>query len=152
MASEARYHEPLTVIPPYWRSSFISVRSGEQRYLSVVPAVRARVSFRLLNLLIDRLPFSGRFDAIFCRNVLIYFDEPTQQAVIARLAEKLTPQGCLFLGLAEGLPRVPPGLTALGQSIYQNHGQNHRQNHGSNNGSNNGSDNGNPDGPRSSRG
>ena len=123
MAKAARYSDPLAVIPPGWRGSFLSVRSGEQRYLTVTPAARARVSFRLLNLLTERLPFRGRFDVIFCRNVLIYFDEPTQHAVIARLAEQLTPRGCLVLGLAEGLTQIPAGLVALGQSIYQNTGQ-----------------------------
>ena len=119
----ARYSESLAVIPPCWRGSFLNVRNGEQRYLTVAPAARERVSFRLLNLLTERFPFRGRFDVIFCRNVMIYFDEPTQQSVIARLAEQLTPGGCLFLGLAEGLTRIPPGLTALGQSIYQNNVQ-----------------------------
>lgn len=121
-AKAACYREPLGVIPPRWRGSFLNVRSGEQRYLTVSPAARARVSFRLLNLLTDRLPFRGRFDVIFCRNVLIYFDEPTQQGVIERLAAQLTPGGCLFLGLSEGLLRIPPGLSPLGQSIYQSHG------------------------------
>ena len=120
VAKAARYSEPLTVIPTSWRGSFLSVRAGEQRYLTVTPAARAWVSFRLLNLLTERLPFHGRFDVIFCRNVLIYFDEPTQQAVIARLADQLTAGGCLFLSLSEGLTRIPPGLTALGHSIYQN--------------------------------
>jgi chemotaxis protein methyltransferase CheR len=122
VAKAARYSDSLAVVPPRWRGSFLSVRSGEQRYLTVAPAARARVSFRLLNLLTERLPFRGRFDVIFCRNVLIYFDEPTQQAVLARLAEQLTPGGCLVLGLAEGLTQLPPGLLALGQSIYQNTG------------------------------
>lgn len=120
IAKAARYSEPLSVIPTSWRGSFLSTRSGEQRYLTVTPAARAWVSFRLLNLLTERLPFRGRFDVIFCRNVLIYFDEPTQQAVIARLADQLNPGGCLFLSLSEGLTRIPPGLTALGHSIYQN--------------------------------
>jgi chemotaxis protein methyltransferase CheR len=122
-AKAARYSDALNSIPAAWRGSFVSVRSGDQRYLTVMPAVRSRVTFRLLNLLAPRLPFRGRFDVIFCRNVLIYFDEAGQQEVIGRLARQLATGGCLFLSLAEGLTRVPHGLTALGHSIYQNNGR-----------------------------
>jgi chemotaxis protein methyltransferase CheR len=85
----------------------------------VSAALRQLIAFRPLNLLSPELPFHGKFDAIFCRNVLIYFDDQTRQTLIRRLREHLVPSGYLFLGLSEGLVQIPAGLSALGQSIYQ---------------------------------
>jgi len=66
----------------------------------ISPEIRAMVQFRQLNLLQD---FSqlGTFDLIFCRNVLIYFDQPTKSAIFARLAQRLEADGYLALGAAE---------------------------------------------------
>ncbi len=65
-------------------------------------ALRARVQFRTLNLLRD---FSalGRFDIVFCRNVLIYFEEATKSDILARIARQMAPDGYLVLGAAESL-------------------------------------------------
>jgi chemotaxis protein methyltransferase CheR len=72
---------------------------GEDRWL-VKPEIRGMVQFRVANL-IDDLSSLGRFDAIFCRNVLIYFDQSTKSAVLARLARMLPRDGYLCLGGAE---------------------------------------------------
>jgi chemotaxis protein methyltransferase CheR len=61
---------------------------------------RALVQFRQFNLLQDDAHL-GKFDVIFCRNVLIYFDQPTKSSIFARLARATEPDGCLFLGAAE---------------------------------------------------
>ena len=66
----------------------------------VSPALRARVEFRAHNLL-DALPTPGRFDVVFCRNVLIYLDTPTKSRVLDALARRLAPDGVLCLGAAE---------------------------------------------------
>ena len=66
----------------------------------VVPELRAMVSFRQLNLLQD-FGHLGSFDLIFCRNVLIYFDQPTKSGVLDRLAHVIEPDGFLVLGAAE---------------------------------------------------
>lgn len=66
----------------------------------VAPELRAMVSFRQLNLLHD-VGHLGSFDLIFCRNVLIYFDQPTKTGVIERLARVIEPDGFLVLGAAE---------------------------------------------------
>ena len=63
-------------------------------------AIRGRVRFRMFNLLDDPSSLGG-FDAIFCRNVLIYFDQPTKTAVLERMSRILAPDGYLFLGGAE---------------------------------------------------
>ena len=64
------------------------------------PDIRGKVEFRNQNLL-DNCEALGTFDVIFCRNVLIYFDEATKRAVLARVAERLAPDGYLVLGAAE---------------------------------------------------
>ncbi|MBI2716410.1 MAG: protein-glutamate O-methyltransferase CheR [Rhizobiales bacterium] len=66
----------------------------------IAPEIRAMVSFRPLNLLHD-FGHLGSFDLIFCRNVLIYFDQPTKIGVLDRLARVIEPDGFLVLGAAE---------------------------------------------------
>jgi chemotaxis protein methyltransferase CheR len=66
----------------------------------IKPALRAAVSFREWNLLEDPRPL-GRFDIVFCRNVLIYFDAPTKRLVLDRIAALMPPDGVLYLGGAE---------------------------------------------------
>ena len=73
----------------------------------IAPEIRAMVSFRQLNLLQD-FGHLGSFDLIFCRNVLIYFDQPTKIGVLDRLARVIEPDGFLVLGAAETVI----GLTA----------------------------------------
>jgi chemotaxis protein methyltransferase CheR len=73
-------------------------QAGEQWHIA--PEVRAMVQFRPLNLLNDFTPL-GTFDLVFCRNVLIYFDQPTKADVLTRLAKQMTPDGYLVLGAAE---------------------------------------------------
>lgn len=67
---------------------------------TIVPSIRSTVSFREFNLLNDPTPF-GQFDVIFCRNVLIYFDQETKARVLARLSQRLPGDGTLYLGGAE---------------------------------------------------
>lgn len=73
--------------------------AGDGR-LRVIDPVRRLVSFRRLNLLED-WPMQGQFAAIFCRNVVIYFDEPTQQKLWEKFAPRLAPEGALYIGHSE---------------------------------------------------
>lgn len=66
----------------------------------IAPAIRAMVDYRPLNLIKD-FAHLGQFDVIYCRNVLIYFDQPTKADVLRRLANALAPEGALLLGAAE---------------------------------------------------
>jgi len=72
-------------------------------------AMRGLVAFRELNLM-DDWPLKGGFQAIFCRNVVIYFDEATQERIWRRFEPLLAPEGRLYVGHSE---RVPPGLTGF---------------------------------------
>jgi chemotaxis protein methyltransferase CheR len=71
----------------------------------ITPELRAMVQFRPLNLLHDFAPL-GRFDLVFCRNVLIYFDPPTKLAMFERLVKAIEPDGMLMLGAAESVVGV----------------------------------------------
>jgi len=66
----------------------------------IAPELRSMVQFRTLNLLNDFSPL-GKFDIVFCRNVLIYFDQPTKTAVLNRMAHQIAEDGYLVLGAAE---------------------------------------------------
>jgi chemotaxis protein methyltransferase CheR len=66
----------------------------------IAPAIRAMVDFRPANLL-QNLMHLGTFDVVFCRNVLIYFDQPTKIEVFERIARVMAPDGFLSLGAAE---------------------------------------------------
>ncbi|MBB5695628.1 CheR family methyltransferase [Muricoccus pecuniae] len=80
--------------------------------------LKALIAFRQLNLL-DSWPMRGPFDAIFCRNVVIYFDKPTQRALFDRFADMLVPGGHLFIGHSESLFRTCDRFRHLGRTIYQ---------------------------------
>ncbi|RYE83544.1 MAG: protein-glutamate O-methyltransferase CheR [Hyphomicrobiales bacterium] len=81
-------------------------------------AVRALVSFKPLNLM-TAWPMKGPFDAIFCRNVAIYFDKPTQGELFARLGKLIVPEGFLYIGHSENLGSGSEGFRLVGKTIYQ---------------------------------
>ena len=80
--------------------------------------VRNMVTFKQLNLLRE-WPMKGTFDAIFCRNVLIYFNEQTKLEIIRRFYALLKPGGYLFIGHSESLQNSDTDFQLLGQTIYQ---------------------------------
>jgi chemotaxis protein methyltransferase CheR len=84
-----------------------------------IPAgVRELVSFKPLNL-IGAWPMKGPFDAVFCRNVAIYFDKPTQGEVFGRFAKLIAPEGFLYIGHSENLGSGGDGFRLVGKTIYQ---------------------------------
>jgi chemotaxis protein methyltransferase CheR len=85
----------------------------------VRPELAAMVKFSRLNLLDPSWPLKEPVDAIFCRNVMIYFDKPTQKKVLDRFAPLLKPEGLLFAGHSENASLVSPGFKAVGQTVYE---------------------------------
>jgi len=83
----------------------------------VCEKVRELVTIRQLNLM-DQWPFRGKFDVIFCRNVMIYFDKPTKDVLIERMAKALIPTGILAVGSAESANRPEYGLRTVQPSVY----------------------------------
>ncbi len=92
------------------------VQAGQAR---VRPELRTLVSFRPLNLLAFAWPSRKPFDAIFCRNVMIYFDRATQAAILRRLASLLRPDGLLFVGHSESLFHVSETFRLRGKTVYE---------------------------------
>jgi len=80
--------------------------------------LRSLTTFRQLNLM-QEWPMRGPFDAIFCRNVIIYFDKPTQRVLFERMARLQRPGDFLFLGHSESLYRVSERYELIGRTIYR---------------------------------
>jgi chemotaxis protein methyltransferase CheR len=80
--------------------------------------LRRRVSFQHLNLLQPDYPFAQRFDLVLCRNVMIYFDRPTQETLIGKLSEQLETGGHLLVGHSESLGSIRHSLRQLQPAVY----------------------------------
>lgn len=84
----------------------------------IAQPIRELVTFNALNLL-EQWPMHGPMDAIFCRNVVIYFDNPTKQRLFARYAQMLAPGGYLFLGHSESMHGLSDAFDLVGRTIYR---------------------------------
>ena len=91
-------------------------RSGLVR---VRPELRQLITFKPLNLLAGSWPISGPFDVIFCRNVMIYFDKPTQSQILARFVPLLKPGGLLFAGHSENFMYASDAFKLRGKTVYE---------------------------------
>nr|WP_255616820.1 protein-glutamate O-methyltransferase [Aurantimonas sp. VKM B-3413] len=96
--------------PTYEEGEARSARGTAEMKFEVVDAMRDLVAFRELNLVGD-WPMRGMFDAIFCRNVTIYFDQPTRERVWKRFGERILPEGFLYVGHSERV--TGPALEGL---------------------------------------
>ena len=103
--------------PGYRKVGFEAVPGGN--FVSVKDSIRRLVVFKPLNLMSPEWPMRGTFDAVFCRNVIIYFDNDTKQRLIRRYVNLLAPAGHLFLGHAESLVGRTPELKICGRTAYQ---------------------------------
>ena len=83
------------------------------------PELRRLIEFGRLNLLASPWPMTTKFDAIFCRNVMIYFDKPTQAKIIQRFAPVMKPDGLLFAGHSENLLHAGELFKLRGKTVYQ---------------------------------
>jgi len=86
--------------------------------VKVKPDLKEIIRFQQVNLMND-WPWNESFDIVFCRNVVIYFDKPTQQRLFARYHQALKSDGHLFIGHSESLYKVSEQFKLLGKTIYQ---------------------------------
>lgn len=93
-------------------------KGANQGKVRVSSELQKLVSFRQLNLLHD-WPMRGKFDAIFCRNVVIYFDKPTQKTLFERFANIMHSHGALFIGHSETMHNVSDAFQLVGKTIYR---------------------------------
>ncbi|MDR3423588.1 MAG: protein-glutamate O-methyltransferase [Alphaproteobacteria bacterium] len=103
-------------IPDMYRDDI--VRAKDQSRIRVSDELKALVTFKPLNLL-DDWPMRGLFDAVFCRNVVIYFDKPTQAELFSRLADLIKPKGWLYIGHSENLYKVCDRFDLVGRTTYR---------------------------------
>jgi len=87
-------------------------------FVQVHPRLRELVTIQPLNLL-HEWPMHGKFDAIFCRNVVIYFDKPTKQRLFSRYAGMLESQAYLFLGHSESMYGLSEDFDLIGRTVYR---------------------------------
>ncbi|MDX1957930.1 MAG: protein-glutamate O-methyltransferase CheR [Leptospiraceae bacterium] len=85
----------------------------------VKPNLKSMITFKKLNLLDNTYPFVERFDIIFCRNVIIYFDKPTQKKIFQQMEKVLMDDGLLIIGHSETLFGISDSFKFLGHTIYQ---------------------------------
>ena len=108
----------VEALPPADRDLALEqVEPGSPVLFSVKPALRALVHFARLNLM-EYWPIRGPFDCIFCRNVMIYFDHPTQERLVNRMAGLLAKGGTLYVGHSESLSAIKHPLRSIGPATY----------------------------------
>lgn len=106
---------PLDMRQRYLRRS----RDRSARTVRIAPELRAHVQFARLNLIEGPYGLDTQFEIIFCRNILIYFDRPTQFAVISNLCSHLRPGGFLFIGHSETLSGMDLPLRQVATTVFQ---------------------------------
>ena len=85
----------------------------------VIPALRKLIEFRQLNLLAPRYDVGGPYDALFCRNVMIYFDKPTQRGILSRLVQHMGDDGLLYTGHSENYLHASDLIQPCGRTLYR---------------------------------
>ncbi|HJW55561.1 MAG TPA: CheR family methyltransferase [Burkholderiaceae bacterium] len=98
---------------------FLRGKGAQEGFVRVRPELREIVTFKQLNLLSGNWPISGAFDAIFCRNVMIYFDKPTQGKILGRFAPLMKADGLLFAGHSENFLYVSDAFKLRGKTVYE---------------------------------
>ncbi|MEO8332167.1 MAG: CheR family methyltransferase [Gallionella sp.] len=98
---------------------FLQGTGAQSGFVKVRPELQAMITFRPVNLLADSWPIRGPLDAIFCRNVMIYFDKETQLKILQRFAPMLQPDGLLFAGHSESFYNATHLLRLRGKTVYE---------------------------------
>ncbi len=110
--------ERVTNLPKEQLRRWFMLGEGSQGgNVKVSKELRALITFRQLNLM-EPWPMTRKFDLIFCRNVLIYFDKNMQKRLVNRFSDNLKDEGRLVVGHSENLSKVSERLTLLGKTIY----------------------------------
>jgi chemotaxis protein methyltransferase CheR len=111
--------ERLAGVTPEMLRRYFQKGTGKwEGHFRVKDSMRRRVAFHHLNLLEANYPFSKPFQVIFCRNVMIYFDRPTQETLVKYLSDRLVPGGHLLVGHSESLSGVKHNLRLVQPAVY----------------------------------
>ncbi len=117
-------HERVEPVPLALRKKYLlKSKDPSKKLVKIAPALREKVTFRRLNLMDQNFGIAEAMGVIFCRNVIIYFDKPTQAALIRKLFNQLVPGGYLFMGHSEVLSHLDVPLVSVAPSIYRKMGE-----------------------------
>ncbi|MCX7693611.1 MAG: methyltransferase domain-containing protein [Tepidimonas taiwanensis] len=98
---------------------FLRGKGSNEGLLRVKPELQRMVEFLMVNLIRDDWPFRDPFDIVFCRNVMIYFDAPTQRSVLERIHRVMKPGGLLFVGHSENFNDSRDLFVLRGKTVYE---------------------------------
>jgi chemotaxis protein methyltransferase CheR len=104
-------------MPDMWKLAYFN-RNNDGNY-SISDRIKSEVIFRVFNLMDDRFPFKRKFHVIFCRNVMIYFDNRTKTELVNKFYEHTEPGGYLFIGHSESIPREGTGYRYIMPAVYK---------------------------------
>jgi chemotaxis protein methyltransferase CheR len=101
------------------RRYLMRAKDASRGQVRIVPQLRAKLSFARLNLMDEAYPVENDMDLLFCRNILIYFDRPTQAKVLQRLCDHLRSGGYLFLGHSESIAGFDLPLMQVANTVFR---------------------------------
>ena len=104
--------------PERLRRFFLRGTGSQEGYVAVRPEIRRMVQFQRINLLDASYAVKGPLDVIFCRNVMIYFDKPTQYKILSRFAPMMQTDGLMFAGHSESFLHAADLFKSLGKTVY----------------------------------
>jgi len=107
------------IAPALLKKFFLRSKDRSRGVVRISPELRAQIVFRRINFMDADLGISEKMDIIFCRNVVIYFDKPTQQSLMRKFHQQLRPNGYLFLGHSETLNGLDVDFITRGSTVYQ---------------------------------
>ncbi len=105
-------------IPVALRNKYTTVCTDDRNFFEINDSIKNLISFNKMNLMKD-WPLKGELDAIFCRNVLIYFNAEDKKRIIDQLIQKLRIGGFLYMGHAESIMNAPDSIKNVGPTTYQ---------------------------------
>lgn len=111
--------EAIKEIPQKWKIDYFEKADANGENYKVKERIRNKVVFREFNLMTRPFPFKKKFHVIFCRNVMIYFDQPTKDALINRFYDATEPGGYLFIGHSESINRETSKYKYIMPAVYR---------------------------------
>jgi len=109
--------ETLEKLPKEWKEKYF--KKLDSNFYEVIPKIRNEVIFAQYNLMNETMPFKKKFHIIFCRNVMIYFDNKTKEELINKLYDSLEIGGYLFIGHSESINRETTNFKYVKPAIYK---------------------------------
>jgi chemotaxis protein methyltransferase CheR len=104
--------------PERLQKFFLRGTGSQEGYVSVRPELKRMIEFQRINLLDSTYSVRSPLDIIFCRNVMIYFDKPTQYKILSRFAPMMQPDGLMFAGHSESFLHASDLFKSLGKTVY----------------------------------